>query len=254
VPISACRSGSETISFQRASERWLLFKTELRNQSMNRTAKILLGICESQPVTAEGLRTLVETSGRYDVLPTVGTLEEASRLVTTDAPQLLLLDKAVGLPAVMEWLGRSSRTMTTRVVIWGASLSESEALRMLKSGAQGVLRKTAGLDQILACLDSVASGTTWMEEALFREGGRPVFHARTDLTAREQQVLDLVEQGLRNKEIARELGIQPGTVKIHLKHIFEKTGIRGRYGLALSGLRDKGLIGAYGSDDASFAA
>ena len=63
-----------------------------------------------------------------------------------------------------------------------------------------------------------------------------------ELTAREQQVLELVEQGFKNKEIATELGIRPGTVKIHLKHIFEKTGVRGRYGLALSGLKDRGLV------------
>jgi two-component system nitrate/nitrite response regulator NarL len=55
-------------------------------------------------------------------------------------------------------------------------------------------------------------------------------------------VLELVEQGCKNKEIASELGIRPGTVKIHLKHIFEKTGVRGRYGLALSGLRERGLV------------
>jgi DNA-binding NarL/FixJ family response regulator len=78
-----------------------------------------------------------------------------------------------------------------------------------------------------------------MEDGLFRENGNGNKEARLGLTPREQQVLELVEQGLRNKEIARELGIRPGTVKIHLKHIFEKTGVRGRYGLALSGLRDK---------------
>lgn len=54
--------------------------------------------------------------------------------------------------------------------------------------------------------------------------------------------MELVEQGLKNREIARELGIRPGTVKIHLKHIFEKTGVRGRYGLALTGLRQKGVL------------
>jgi two-component system nitrate/nitrite response regulator NarL len=79
-----------------------------------------------------------------------------------------------------------------------------------------------------------------MEDTLFREAPRPDRYPRSELTPREQQVLELVEQGLKNKEIARELGIRPGTVKIHLKHIFEKTGVRGRYGLALTGLRQKG--------------
>ena len=64
----------------------------------------------------------------------------------------------------------------------------------------------------------------------------------TDRVKREQEVAELVEKGLRNRDIARNLGIQTGTVKIHLKHIFEKTGVRGRYGLALSGLREKGTI------------
>jgi DNA-binding CsgD family transcriptional regulator len=47
---------------------------------------------------------------------------------------------------------------------------------------------------------------------------------------------------MKNKDIGDVLGIRTGTVKIHLKHIFEKTGIRGRYGLALSGLKEKGLL------------
>ena len=83
-----------------------------------------------------------------------------------------------------------------------------------------------------------------MEDSVFRDGLRTDRYPRSELTTREQQVLDLVEQGFKNKEIATELGIRPGTVKIHLKHIFEKTGIRGRYGLALSGLRERGLVSA----------
>jgi DNA-binding NarL/FixJ family response regulator len=73
-------------------------------------------------------------------------------------------------------------------------------------------------------------------------GTEPQRRSRSNLTPREQQVVELVEQGLKNKEIAREMGIRPGTVKIHLKHIFEKTGVRGRFGLALAGLQDKGFL------------
>ena len=89
---------------------------------------------------------------------------------------------------------------------------------------------------------TVALGRSWMEDCVFRDSARSDRYPRSELTAREQQVLELVEQGFKNKEIANDLGIRPGTVKIHLKHIFEKTGVRGRYGLALSGLKDRGLV------------
>ena len=81
-----------------------------------------------------------------------------------------------------------------------------------------------------------------MEDCVFKDMGRVDRYPRSELTPREQQVLELVEQGFKNKDIATELGIRPGTVKIHLKHIFEKTGVRGRYGLALNGLKDRGVL------------
>ena len=79
-----------------------------------------------------------------------------------------------------------------------------------------------------------------MADSIYRDSGCHERSARSELTPREQQVMELVEQGMKNKEIAGELGIRSGTVKIHLKHIFEKTGVRGRYGLALSVMRQRG--------------
>ncbi len=119
---------------------------------------------------------------------------------------------------------------------------EAEALRLMQAGAQGVIRKTATSSTVLSCLRTVATGTTWMEDSLLCDGQKVLRSSRSNLTPREHQVVELVEQGLKNKDIAVSMGIRPGTVKIHLKHIFEKTGIRGRYGLALSGLREKGLL------------
>ncbi|MEP6961703.1 MAG: response regulator transcription factor, partial [Acidobacteriota bacterium] len=133
-------------------------------------------------------------------------------------------------------------TSRTAIVVWGVSITEAEALRFLQAGARGILRKTAGAQALISCLRTVAAGRSWMEDCVFRDASRPDRYPRSGLTAREQQVLELVEQGFKNKEIAMDLGIRPGTVKIHLKHIFEKTGVRGRYGLALSGLRDRGLV------------
>lgn len=156
----------------------------------------------------------------------------------------MVIDKAFGLQAVMETIIElRAMPRPVSIIVWGVALTEAEALRLLQVGAKGILRKSANLKLIESCLRTVASGGTWMEDGVFRDSPRTDRYPRSELTPREQQVLELVEQGCKNREIALELGIRPGTVKIHLKHIFEKTGVRGRYGLALSGLKDRGLAG-----------
>jgi DNA-binding NarL/FixJ family response regulator len=199
-------------------------------------------VCDSQPLIVEGLKASLAATGTYVLAGSSESLEQATRLALTAGPRIMIVDKAFGAPAVVQWLGRIHEVCPSlAVVVWGASMTEAEALRYLKLGAKGVVRKTAEVGTLLACLENVAMGCTWMEEDFFREGSGFDRQNRLQLTVREQQVMELVEQGLRNKEIASELGIQPGTVKIHLKHIFEKTGVRGRYGLALSGIRERSM-------------
>jgi DNA-binding NarL/FixJ family response regulator len=174
------------------------------------------------------------------------SLAQATELVRRTSPDVLMLDKAFGIQAILEWLTdlktNEAADRPTAIVVWGVSVTEAEALRFLQAGARGILRKTATIPVVLACLRTVALGRSWMEDCVFRDSSRADRYPRSELTSREQQVLELVEQGFKNKEIASDLGIRPGTVKIHLKHIFEKTGVRGRYGLALSGLKDRGLV------------
>jgi DNA-binding NarL/FixJ family response regulator len=206
-----------------------------------------VSICDTQPVTAEGVRTLLGGSPDLVFAEATDSLAHALDLVRRTSPSVLMLDKAFGIQAILEWLSdlkanESPDHPPTAVVVWGVSVTEAEALRFLQAGARGILRKTAGIPVVLACLRTVALGRSWMEDCVFRDSSRADRYPRSELTSREQQVLELVEQGFKNKEIANDLGIRPGTVKIHLKHIFEKTGVRGRYGLALSGLKDRGLV------------
>lgn len=199
-------------------------------------------VCDTQPVTAEGVRTLLTGNPDLRFLQVAESLAATLDLVRGQAPDVIVVDKAFGIQAVLEWLSEIRlASPNAGVVIWGVSVTEAEALRFLQAGARGILRKTAGVSSVLACLRTVAERRSWMEDAVFRDSARSDRYPRSELTAREQQVLELVEQGFKNKEIAVDLGIRPGTVKIHLKHIFEKTGVRGRYGLALSGLKDRGL-------------
>ncbi len=204
-----------------------------------------VAVCDTQPVTAEGLRNLLTMAPDLEFYMAVDSLGKAMDILHQRKPDVLVLDKAFGIQAILEWMAQAKLgELNTGVVIWGVAVTEAEALRFLQAGARGILRKTALVPVVLACLKTVAEGRSWMEDSVFRDSERSNRYPRGELTSREQQVLELVEQGFKNKEIAQELGIRPGTVKIHLKHIFEKTGVRGRYGLALTVLKERGLVSA----------
>jgi DNA-binding NarL/FixJ family response regulator len=200
-------------------------------------------VCDTQPISAEGLRTLLAAAGDLEFLASLNSLETATQLVTVQRPDMVIVDKGFGMRIVLDWIhDLKLADAAPAVTVWGVSMTEAEALRLLQAGAKGIVRKTADLNSILSCLRTVASGRSWMEDCVFRDSARPERYPRSELTPREHQVLEMVEQGFKNKEIALELGIRPGTVKIHLKHIFEKTGVRGRYGLAINGLKERGLV------------
>lgn len=235
-------------------------------------------VCDTQPVAAVGLRTLLSVSPDLELQQATDSLSQAAELVCRLRPAVLVIDNAFGTQAILDWLQQqhvnegmdppdvtaaggaagnraindaiashvdpsepASGDATTSFVIWGTSVTEGEALRFLHAGAKGILRKTAGLQMIFTCLRTVAVGRNWAGDSEFRDSGLSERYAHHKLTPRERQVLALVEQGLKNKEIAQELGIQPSTVKIHLKQVFGKIGVRGRLGLAINGLRYQAL-------------
>jgi two-component system nitrate/nitrite response regulator NarL len=200
-------------------------------------------VCDTQPVAIEGVRGLLSRCEDLRFAGAVSSLEAAFELTRGLNPAAIVIDKSFGMPAIADWLHRFAGAGSKAApVIWGMGINESEALRFLQAGARGVLRRSSEPETLVTCLRSVTAGNTWLEDGIFAEVERSPFQRRTQLTPRETEVAGLVEKGLRNRDIAQNLGIRTGTVKIHLKHIFEKTGVRGRYGLALNGLREKGTI------------
>jgi len=191
----------------------------------------------------EGLRSLLDSIEDLRVVAAENILEDGRDACKELHPEIVVVDKSFGATRVLEWVRElKAAKASTALVVWSVTISEAEALRFLQAGAAGVVRKTAILGDLLNCLRTVALGGTWMEGNLVSNAEPPLRRPRSALTAREQEVMELIERGCKNKEIALALGIRIGTVKIHLKHIFEKTGIRGRYGLAISGLKEKGLL------------
>jgi DNA-binding NarL/FixJ family response regulator len=206
--------------------------------------------CDTQPVAGEGLRTLLAAAADLEFLASLNSLEAATQFVTARPPDVLIVDKGFGMRIVLDWIhDLKLLEAPPAVTVWGVFMTEPQVLRLLLAGAKGIVSKTADLESILICLRTVASGQSWTEDCEHHHSPGPVLTPREQhhswgpvLTPREHQVAEMVEQGLKNSDIALELGISPGTVKIHLKHAFEKTGARGRYDLAISGLKKRGLL------------
>ena len=116
-------------------------------------------------------------------------------------------------------------------------IPDVESFRALQAGARGIMRKTAPAAVLNQCLRAVSDNELWTETLHNLKDSELDQPRRRPLTPREQEVASLVAKGMKNREIAEALGIATGTVKIHLMHIFEKTGIRDRFELALQGLR-----------------
>ncbi|MBM3747384.1 MAG: response regulator transcription factor, partial [Acidobacteria bacterium] len=186
-------------------------------RAMDMNARKSVMVCESQPVTSEGLRSVVDGCADLEFAGAADSPAGTVQLLAGRSPDVLILDKSFGAQALLETLSvlRTSHP-DTGAVVWGISVTEAEALGFLQAGARGILRKSASLDTLLACLRAVAGGATWMEEDSGQERTRSARAGGPALTARERQVLELVAQGLKNREIGSELGIRPGTVKVHL--------------------------------------
>ncbi|HWR49515.1 MAG TPA: response regulator transcription factor [Bryobacteraceae bacterium] len=192
---------------------------------------IQLVISDVQPATALGLRTLFAGTAGIQIAAVTSLPGDCVRAANARPGSVALVDKAFGAQAIGVVIGELRDIADC--IVWGVSASEGETVRFLRLGAKGVLSKTANLDVVVHCVRAVADGLTWTEVRPRPVKARLPRHA---LTGREREIMDLVGRGMKNREVAGELGIQPGTVKVHLKHIFEKTGVADRYELALAGL------------------
>jgi DNA-binding CsgD family transcriptional regulator len=120
-------------------------------------------------------------------------------------------------------------------VLWVRSISTELAYQAMELGVRGVLRKTLAPDLLLKCLTKVCEGELWFDKNLTASFLSAKMVA---LTKRESQLVALLSQGLKNKEIASTLQISEGTVKVYLSRLFQKVGVKDRFELALYGLRN----------------
>jgi DNA-binding NarL/FixJ family response regulator len=194
---------------------------------------------DSQPIVLEGLQRVLEPVPELRLVGLATSLGDALELVRQKSPHLVLVDQQPGLKVVFQFLVDARCVAPAcQPVLFVSDMAEIDCFRALQMGARGIVRKTLPPQSLLDCLRAVGAGNVWIENTISNQVVGFLNRKQAPrLTPRERDIVRHVCAGLKNKEIAEALSITAGTVKVHLMHIFEKTGVKDRFELAVQGRR-----------------
>ena len=194
-------------------------------------------LADDHPMIRTAIEVLLQDTG-YEIAGSAASGEETLKALKRVEPDILLLDVQMPDGTGMDVLRQlHSSGSILRVVILTAAIEDSSLLEARSLGVSGMVLKSSDPAYIIECLDRVSRGGQWMDpelaarvkglEETFGPGGRPA------LAPRERQLVRFVRQGLRNREIAKQLGVTEGTVKVYLHAVFDKLGVSNRTELAI---------------------
>ncbi len=221
-------------------------------------ATVRIVIADDHPIVRDGLKKLLLLEDDFEIVGEAGDGREVIEKVQALDPDVLLLDLRMpnldGLSALQALQQTNKRT---RVIILTASEDKNEFVQAMKLGCSGIVLKQTAPDLIVKSIRKVHSGEIWLDShttaAVMRQfstgqessgggqssgGGKN--RERSPLSAREREIVALVAQGYKNKEMAEKMFISEQTVKNHLHNIFDKLGVSDRLELALYAIH-KGL-------------
>jgi DNA-binding NarL/FixJ family response regulator len=208
---------------------------------------IRIVIADDHPIFRDGLRKLLTLEADFRVVAEAPDGKDVLEVLGEHQPDILLLDLNMpGLDglAVLKNL-QNSRTKT-KVILLTASEDNNQFVQAMKFGTCGIVLKQTATDLLIKSIRKVHAGEIWLDShttaAVMRQassaikppslGGRDRDRNRS-LSQREREIVALVAQGFKNKEMAEKMFISEQTVKNHLHNIFDKLGVSDRLELAL---------------------
>ncbi len=192
-------------------------------------------IVDDHPIFLDGLQQFLETNDHV-VEDTARTAADALRKVAEGAFDVLILDVTMaeggGLHILKTLRGAGNQIP---VIFLTVGLKPAETMEAVRLGVNGIVLKHNDPGNLLSCIDAVNRGDSWIDPTIIERvlrrslaGQSVAILPQYDLTRRQEELVKLVGEGLRNREIARRCGLTEGTVKLHLHNIYTKLGISSR--------------------------
>jgi DNA-binding NarL/FixJ family response regulator len=208
-------------------------------------------IAEDHTILRQGLRALLSSDPDFEVVGEAENGRAAIRLVETLSPDLLLMDlsmpRMTGMEAITEIKKRSP---ATKIVVLTVHKGEEYVLSALRAGADGYVLKDAGHDELMTAVKNVLAGKRYLSPDISEKviggylEGRRAFKGQTSwdtLTQREREILKLIAEGYKNKEIAEHLFISLKTVEKHRSNLMRKLDLHNTAALTAFAM-EKGFI------------
>ncbi len=194
---------------------------------MNGAIRIL--VADDHPIVRDGLRAVLETQPDFVVVGEAASGPEVLGRVAGLRPDVLLLDLEMpDLDGVQVLQALAERGSPVRVLVFTAYDADAQVVGAVEAGAQGYLLKGAPREEIFRAVRTVAGGGVWIQPQVARKLVRHIRGNVELLTPREREVLQLMAQGLANRQIGARLGITERTVKLHVSNILGKLGAANR--------------------------
>lgn len=218
-------------------------------------AKIRVMIADDHPIVRDGLKKLLNLEDDIEVVAVASDGREVLDQVAQFQPDIILLDlRMPNLDGITTLQTLQQRDCPSKVIILTASEDKNEFVQAMKHGARGIVLKQTASELIVKSIRKVHAGEIWLDSqttaAVMRQFASPASESypvqggrvreRSPLSAREREIVALVAQGYKNKEMAEKMFISEQTVKNHLHNIFDKLGVSDRLELALYAIH-KGL-------------
>ncbi len=201
--------------------------------------KITVAVVDDHPLYRSGVvRTLLD-DGRFDVVGEGADAQTAIDLAERLKPDVILLDISMPGSGVEAARAIARAVPGVNIAVLTASETDADIMGALEAGAKGYILKGVGAEELLAVAASVAAGDSYVSPGLAARlligmkakgaaGAASSASPLDGLTAREDEILRLVAEGLSNKEVGRKLSLQEKTVKHYMTIVLQKLQVRNR--------------------------
>lgn len=198
-------------------------------------------IADDHPFFLDGLGKFLGSAG-HEVVAHAAHARDVYVLIEVHKPDLILLDVNMPPSSGIEILKTlRSRDIEIPIMLVTAGITPSDTLEAIRNDVNGIVLKHSAADLLVRAIGTALAGENWIDpdvldralrESAIDEGG-PANRANA-LTQREHVIAVLVARGLRNREIADQIDVTEGTIKVHLHKIYRKLNVRSRTALALT--------------------